>query len=86
MGKGLIPGLEREVHVVRHEAEGVYPITETLDPCGDELVEVLPVRRGEEDVLAGVTAQDHMIETPRHVQARFASHAGSIVNWRSICN
>jgi len=85
-GQRLIADLERQVQVIGHQAEGVYPVAETRDTLGHELIEAAAIFRGKEDVLPGVAAQDDVVEAAGDVQARLAGHAGRLTEWRLLCN
>ena len=85
-GEGLIARLEGEMQMIGHEAEGVHRVAKPRDPLGHEFVEVKSIVRREEDRLAGVAAQDDVVEAAGDVEARFAGHGAMVVERRSICN
>jgi len=69
-----ITNLQKKVEVIGHQAEGVDPVAETYDTFGEQSVEEMPVARGEEHILLGVSTQDYVVQTTRDVQSGFASH------------
>jgi hypothetical protein len=85
-GQGLIAGLKRQVQVIGHQAEGVHAVAEACHALRHQFIEAAPIIRGEEDLLPGVTAQDHVIEAAGHVQSRFAGHVASVAKGRPLCN
>lgn len=78
--------LQRQVHMVGHQAEGVHPVAEAPDAFREQFIQASAVLGAEEDVLQGVAAQDDVIKTTGHMKARFASHAGNIDQRRPLCN
>ncbi len=72
--QGLLARLYHQVHVVGHQAIAVDPVPEARDALGQQLEKALPIGLGEEDVLAAVAPQHHVIEAAGDVQARFPCH------------
>ena len=85
-GEGLIARLEGEMQMIGHEAEGVHRVAKPRAPLGHEFVEVKSIVRREEDRLAGVAAQDDVVEAAGDVEARFAGHGAMVVERRTLCN
>ena len=85
-GERLLPGLERQVQVIGHQTEGVHAVAEARHAFGQEFIEAMSILRGEEDGLAGVAAQDHVVEAAGDVQTGFAGHAMRIVERSQLCN
>ena len=73
-GEGFLARLQGEMDMIGHEAEGMDPIAEAAHAFGEQLIERATVLGGEEDVLPGVAAQDHVVEGAGDVQAGFAGH------------
>ncbi|TKS59219.1 MAG: hypothetical protein EWM72_02392 [Nitrospira sp.] len=64
----------------------MHAVAEACDALGQQFVAPASIFRGEENILAGIAAQDHVVEATRNVEARFAGHWASIVTGRSLCN
>ena len=74
------------MQMIGHQAEGMHAVAEALDTLGHEFIEIAPISRRKENILARIAAQDDVIETAGDVKARFAGHVGSVARRRLLCN
>jgi hypothetical protein len=78
--------LKSEVNVVIHETEGVNPVAESLDPFSQQEIKARPILVVNEDGLAGIATQDHMVYRAWIMDAGFSRHMVIICDIiNSIC-
>ena len=85
-GQRLFTGLQGQMQVIGHQTEGMHAVAEALDALGHEFMEIAPISRGKENILARVAAQDDVIETAGDMKARFAGHVCSVTRRGTLCN
>src|SRR6266545_156043 len=73
-GKGDITHLDEKVYMVRHKTEGMDAVMEQLGPVLKEEVKAIPVGVVEEDVLAGISTKNDVVNGSRIVDTRFTWH------------
>lgn len=78
-GEGHVPHLDGQMDMVRHEAEGMDAIPETLNAFLDQQEKPRAVTVIEEDVLAAIAAKDDVINGAGIMKSRFAWHGRSVV-------
>ena len=77
-GERNIIDLHDQMDMVAHQAEGMDTATKHLDGILKDQIEAITVAVVEEDRIAGVAAEDDVIESGRIMDAEFTGHAGSM--------
>ncbi len=75
-GQRNIGDLQGEMQVIRHPAKRMHPIIKAGHALLEQLRQMAAVLAVEEDRLAAVAPQDHMIDAARQVNTWFACHEG----------
>ena len=78
LGKRRVRHLQRQMHMIAHQAKPVHAIPEAGRPLLEQAIAVVAVFIGKKDVLAVVTPHDDVVDTPGDMHAGLSGHGGTL--------